>query len=111
MTNELHGRDNNYCYRTFLSKRPIKMAPVCQIEMTTAPEIFGGLGDGSADERWRAAAARGAAGFGSATASPVSDQVAPCSPPPNPSPIMGEGLNQHSRWYSLPLDGGGFGWG
>jgi hypothetical protein len=58
--------------------------------------VFGG--HGSADERWRAVAARGAARFGSATASAVSDQVAPCSPPPNPSPInQGGGLSPECR--------------
>jgi hypothetical protein len=87
------------------------MSPVCQLEMTLPRGFLGVWGDGSADQRWRAAAARGAARFGSATASAVSDQVAPCSPPPNPSPIIGESLNQHSRWYSRPLDGGGSGWG
>src|SRR6516165_3838291 len=43
------------------------MSPVCQLEMTLPREFPGGVwGDGSADERWGAAAARGAAGFGSA---------------------------------------------
>jgi hypothetical protein len=41
----------------------------------------------------------------------VSDQIAPRSPPPKPSPIKGEGLYQHSYLYSRPLDGGGSGWG
>jgi hypothetical protein len=46
-------------------RRPIKMSPVCQSEMTLARGYPGGVwGDGSADERWRAAAARGSAGFG-----------------------------------------------
>jgi hypothetical protein len=67
------------------------MSPVCELEMALPRGFSGVWGDGSGDERWRAAAARGAAGFGSATASAVSDQVASCSPPPNPSPIMGEG--------------------
>jgi alpha-ketoglutarate-dependent taurine dioxygenase len=41
----------------------------------------------------------------------VSDQIAPRSPPPKPSPSKGEGLYQHSCLYSRPLDGGGSGWG
>src|SRR5215467_3337530 len=46
---------------------PIKMSPACQIEMTLLRGFAGGVwGDGSADERWGAAAARGAARFGSA---------------------------------------------
>src|SRR5271167_5183261 len=45
------------------------MSPVCQIEMTLPEDFSGGIrGDGTADERWGADAARGAAGFGSATA-------------------------------------------
>ena len=92
-------------YASAACRRPIKMSPVCQLEMTLPGDFPGVWGDGSADEQWRAAAARGAARFESATASAVSDQVAPCSPPPNPAPIKGEGLNHHSRWYSRPLDG------
>ena len=50
-------------------RRPIKMSPVCQIEMTLPEDFSGGIrGDGTADERWGADAARGAAGFGSAPA-------------------------------------------
>ena len=49
-----------------ICRRPIKMSPVCQIQMTLPSGISGGVwGDGSADERWRAAASRSAAGFGS----------------------------------------------
>ena len=48
-------------------RRPIKMSPVCQLEMTLPGGFLGGVwGDGLADERSGAAAARGAAGFGSA---------------------------------------------
>src|SRR6516164_5358922 len=47
-------------------RRPIKMSLLCQLEMTLPGGIPGGVGgDGSADERWGADAARGAAGFGS----------------------------------------------
>src|SRR5215472_16472363 len=47
-------------------RRPIKMSPLCQLEMTLPGGFPGGVrGDGSADERWGADAARGAAGFGS----------------------------------------------
>src|SRR5215472_12300099 len=43
------------------------MSPVCQLEMTLPRGFAGGVwGDGSADERSRAAAARGGARFGSA---------------------------------------------
>jgi hypothetical protein len=41
----------------------------------------------------------------------VSDQIAPRSPPPKPSPIKGEGLYLHSYLYSRPLDGAGREWG
>jgi hypothetical protein len=42
---------------------------VCLIEMTLPEDFSGGIrGDGTADERWGADAARGAAGFGSAPA-------------------------------------------
>jgi hypothetical protein len=42
---------------------------VCLIEMTLPEDFSGGIrGDGTADERWGAVAARGAAGFGSAPA-------------------------------------------
>src|SRR6516162_909732 len=48
-------------------RRPIKMSPVCQAETTHPGRLPGGVwDDGSADERWGDAAARGAAGFGSA---------------------------------------------
>jgi hypothetical protein len=40
------------------------MSPACQLEMKLLGGISGVLGDGSADERWGAEAARGAAGFG-----------------------------------------------
>src|SRR5215472_13537526 len=47
-------------------KRPIKMSPVCQLEMTLPGAFPGGVGgDGSADERWGAVAAGSAARFGS----------------------------------------------
>jgi hypothetical protein len=39
------------------------------------------------------------------------DQVAPRSPPPEPSAIKGEGFCQHYYLYSRALDGGGLGWG
>src|SRR5215471_14481870 len=53
-------------FTTFLCRRPIKMSPVCQLEMTLPGGFPGGVrGDGSADERWGADAARGAAGCGS----------------------------------------------
>jgi hypothetical protein len=39
-------------------KRPIKMSPLCQLEMTLPGGFPGGVrGDGSADERWGADAA------------------------------------------------------
>jgi hypothetical protein len=45
------------------------MSPACQLEMTLPGGFPGGVrGDGSADERWGAEAARGAAGFGSTAA-------------------------------------------
>jgi hypothetical protein len=45
------------------------MSLACQLEMTFSGGFPGGVeGDGSADERWAADAARGAAGFGSAPA-------------------------------------------
>src|SRR5438132_10004049 len=48
-------------------RRPIKMSPLCQFEMTLPADFPGGVwGDGSTDERWGVVAARGAAGFGSA---------------------------------------------
>src|SRR5262249_26780186 len=51
----------------FRCRRPIKMSPACHIEMTLPRGFPGGVwGDGTADERWGAAAARGAARFGSA---------------------------------------------
>src|SRR5438045_9147018 len=41
------------------------MSPGCQLEMTLPWGLLGGVrGDGSANERWRAYAARVAAGFG-----------------------------------------------
>jgi hypothetical protein len=47
-------------------RRPIKMSPLCQLQMTLPGGFPGGVwGDGSADERSGAAAARGAAGFAS----------------------------------------------
>jgi hypothetical protein len=50
-------------------RRPIKMSPVCQLEMTLPWGFLGGVwGDGSGNERWRAYAARVAAGFGPTTA-------------------------------------------
>src|ERR1700747_3352261 len=50
-----------------LCRRPIKMSPPCQFEMTLPADFPGGVwGDGSTDERWGVVAARGAAGFGSA---------------------------------------------
>src|SRR5205085_12085075 len=50
-------------------RRPIKMSPLCQLEMTLPWGSLGGVwGDGSANERWRAYAARVAAGFGPTTA-------------------------------------------
>jgi len=54
--------------RLFICRRPIKMSPLCQLEMTL-PEGFAGVvwGDGSTDERWGADAARSAAGFASET--------------------------------------------
>src|ERR1700752_2516368 len=48
-------------------RRPIKMSLLCQLQMTLPWGFPGGVwGDSSADERSGAAAARGAAGFGSA---------------------------------------------
>ena len=56
-------------YLTAGCRRPIKMSPACQLEMTLPEGFAGGIrGDGSADERWGAEAARGAAGFGSTAA-------------------------------------------
>jgi malate synthase A len=47
-------------------RRPIKMSPVCQLEMTLPGGFPGGVGgDGSADERWGAVAAGSAARSGS----------------------------------------------
>src|SRR6516162_11408143 len=44
-------------------RRPIKMSLLCQLQMTLPEGFPGGVwGDGSADERSGAAAARGAAG-------------------------------------------------
>src|SRR5262249_715206 len=55
---------HNLDYRTFGCRRPIKMSLLCQLQMTLPRGYAGGVwGDGSAHERWGAAAARGAAGF------------------------------------------------
>jgi len=52
-----------------ICRRPIKMSPLCQIEMTLPGDFSGGVwGDGTADERRGACTAGGAAGLGSATA-------------------------------------------
>src|SRR5262249_25341347 len=49
-------------------RRPIKMSLLCQLQMTLARGIPGGVrGDGSVDERWGAVAAGGAARSGSET--------------------------------------------
>src|SRR5215471_7798576 len=57
---------HNRCYQAEWCKRPIKMSPVCQLEMTLPGAFPGGVGgDGSADERWGAVAAGSAARFGS----------------------------------------------
>src|SRR5512132_3459675 len=49
-------------------RRRIKMSPLCQLEMTLPRGFLGGVrGDGLADERWGADAARSAAGSGSKT--------------------------------------------
>ena len=58
---------HNIYYAIFACRRPLKMSPACQLQMTLPRGFSGGVwGDGSADERSRVAAARGAAGFGSA---------------------------------------------
>jgi hypothetical protein len=58
---------HNHCFRNNRCRRPIKMSPVCQLEMTLPWGFPGGVeGDGAADERWGAFAAGGAAGSGSA---------------------------------------------
>jgi hypothetical protein len=63
------GISHNVHYARFFCRRPIKMSPVCQLEMTLPGGFPGAVwGDGSADERSRAAAARGVARFGSAAA-------------------------------------------
>src|SRR5690242_9327598 len=60
---------HNSGFATRPCRRPIKMSLLCQLEMTLPWGFLGGVwGDGSADERWRAYAARVAAGFGSTTA-------------------------------------------
>src|SRR6516165_9159068 len=60
---------HNIYYATFACRRPIKMSPACQLQMTLARGVPGGVwGGGFSDERSRTAAARGAAGFGSAAA-------------------------------------------
>jgi hypothetical protein len=50
------------CCADTVCRRPIKMSLLCQLEMTLPGGFPGGVwGDGSADERWGAGAARGAA--------------------------------------------------
>src|SRR6516225_5346193 len=54
--------------RLFICRGPIKMSPLCQLEMTLPGGSAGGIGsDGSADERWGAVAAGSAARSGSET--------------------------------------------
>src|SRR6516164_7411284 len=49
-------------------RRPIKMSPLCQLEMTLSRGFSWGVwGDGSTDERWGAVAAGSAARSGSET--------------------------------------------
>src|SRR6516165_6354204 len=58
---------HNIPYAALTCRRPIKMSPLCQFEMTLPTDFPGGVwGDGSTDERWGVVTARGAAGFGSA---------------------------------------------
>ena len=45
-------------YEARVCRRPIKMSPLCQLEMTLPGGFPGGVrGDGSVDERWGAVAA------------------------------------------------------
>src|SRR5271166_3878846 len=54
-----------YNYATLICRRPIKMSPVCQLEMTLPGGFPGGVGgDDTTDERSGAFAAGGSAGFG-----------------------------------------------
>ena len=47
------------CYPTLWCRRPVKMSPLCQLEMTLPRGFSGGVrGDGSADERRGAGAGR-----------------------------------------------------
>src|SRR5271163_2242341 len=58
-----------FYYATFGCRRPIKMSLLCHLQMTLPWGFPGGVrGDDTADERWGAFAAGGAAGFGSAAA-------------------------------------------
>src|SRR5262245_56849032 len=50
---------------TRICRRPIKMSPVCRLEMTLPGGFPGGVaGDGSSDERWGTFAGGSAAGVG-----------------------------------------------
>src|SRR5271165_435689 len=56
---------HNANYGHVACRRPIKMSPLCQLQMTLPGGFSGGVGgDGSSDERSGTFAAGGAAGFG-----------------------------------------------
>ena len=78
-------------------RRPIKMSPLCQLEMTLPGGFPGGVGgDGSADERWGAVAAGGAARSGSVTVDDEGSGAAAGARAASGVPVV-EGLSDRGR--------------
>src|SRR6516225_9067166 len=83
-------------------RRPIKMSLLRQLQMTLPGGFPGGVGgDDSADERWGADAARGAAGFGSAAIDDSDSNAAAGARAATGVPAV-EGLPQRgSGWFDF----------
>src|ERR1700746_2748666 len=78
-------------------RRPIKMSPLCQLEMTLPGGFPGGVGgDGSADERWGADAAGSAARSGSEAVDDEGGGAAARARAASGVPVV-EGLSERRR--------------